>query len=217
MKKLSCNLSSVIILGAGGHATVALSLARACGYTIIGVCDPHLSKEGVSTWQGIAVLGGDEILDTVDPTITGLVNGLGFLPKTVARKKIYTIFRNKGFEFPVLIHPFSWVAENVVLLDGAQVMAGCVIQPGSVIRENTIVNTRVSIDHDCRIGSNAHIAPGAVLCGNVSVDNEVFVGAGAVLVQGISIGESAIVGAGATCLNNLDCNELYIGSVAKRT
>ena len=48
-------------------------------------------------------------------------------------------------------------------------MAGVVIQSGSVIGDNVIVNTNASVDHDCRIGQHVHLAPGVVVCGNVCV------------------------------------------------
>ena len=57
-------------------------------------------------------------------------------------------------------------------------MAGSVIKAGTTIKKNTIINSRVTIDHDCIIGKNVHIVPGAILCGNVKVGNNAFIGAG---------------------------------------
>jgi acetyltransferase-like isoleucine patch superfamily enzyme len=59
-----------------------------------------------------------------------------------------------------------------------------------------ICNTGCIIEHECIIGDFVHIAPGAVLCGNVSIGNGTFVGANSVIRQGISIGKNVTIGAG---------------------
>jgi UDP-perosamine 4-acetyltransferase len=213
----SCvNHLPLIFLGAGGHAKVLLSLALAAGHTVVGVCDPHLSANGTLTWQGMPVLGGDEMLETLNPKIYGLVNGIGQMPKQNIRRRLYENCCAKGFTFPALIHPFAWVADAYGLSDGVQVMAGVVIQPSCIIGPNSIINTRASIDHDCCIGSNVHIAPGATLCGAITVANEVFIGAGATLIHGISVGAGAIIGAGVTCLRNVLPGEVITSTENRR-
>ena len=82
-------------------------------------------------------------------------------------------------------------------------MAGVVIQPGCAIGENSILNTSVGVDHDCQIGRDVHVAPGATLCGTVTVDDGAFIGAGATVIQGLRIGARAMVGAGVTLVQDL--------------
>lgn len=216
MSTLNDSRQPVVMLGAGGHAKVLLALSQACGQPVAGVCDPQLSKAGAAVWRGIPVLGGDEALDGIDPQAFGLINGIGQLPKQSTRQRLYESCREKGFAFPSLVHPYAWVAEDVTLSDGVQVMAGVVIQPACVIGMNTIINTRASVDHDCRIGSHVHIAPGAVLCGSVGIDDGVYIGAGATIIQGISIGRGAIAGAGVVCVRNVNSTELIIGASTRR-
>ena len=45
-----------------------------------------------------------------------------------------------------------------------------------------------------------HIAPGATLCGGVTVGDGAFVGAGATVIPGVIIGAGARIGAGMTIL-----------------
>ena len=193
----------LIILGAGGHARVVVALARAAGYSILGVCDPTLPVNDVSRWDGIEVLGNDSSLDNFEPDRVGLVLGIGQRATANLRESRYNALRAKGYEFPALVHPAAWVARGVALQDGVQIMAGAVVQPGCEIGENSIVNTRAGVDHDCRIGRNVHVAPGATLCGSVIVEDGVFIGAGATIVQGLHIGAYAVVGAGVTLLQDL--------------
>ncbi len=202
----------LVLLGAGGHARVLLSLARAAGHALAGVCDPVLKQKGVAMWCGIPVLGGDEALEGMSPQSHALVNGVGALPGRDTRRRLYERHREKGFAFPVLVHPFSWVDASVVLADGVQVMAGAVIQPHCTLGANTTINTGATVDHDCTIESHVHIAPGATLCGGVSVASEVYVGAGATIIQNLHVGASAVVGAGVTCVRNVDAGTVILGA-----
>jgi len=204
--------SAVVILGAGGHAKVLLSLLHAIGVEVRGVCDPGLAAQSVAMWRGIAVLGGDEALDRLDPASIGLVNGMGQTVESSRRQGLFEALCTKGFGFPALVHPAAWVDPTVMLHAGVQVMAGAVIQPDSTIGANTIVNTGARIDHDCIIGEHVHVAPGAVLCGGVKVARGAFIGAGSTTIQGVSIGESCIVGAGVVLVRDLQAGHLVMGS-----
>lgn len=195
--------SKLVILGAGGHASVVLSLLRARGTEPVGVCDPALTRNGIITWQGLPVLGDDKYLDKCNPLDTALVLGIGMTVGSNLRSSIYQFWRDKGFTFPALCHPTAWVADDVVISDGAQIMAGAVIQPGCIINENVIVNTNASVDHDGVIGSHVHVAPGAVICGSVRVGRGTFIGAGAVLIQGVIIGCNVVIAAGRTIIHDV--------------
>ena len=205
----------LVFLGAGGHAKVLLGLVRAAGHDVTGVCDPALEKEGVGFWCGLPVLGGDEALEVLSPHNQALVNALGPLPGRDARRRLYERYREKGFVFPALVHPFSWVDGNVDLADGVQVMAGAVIQADCSIGANTTINTCASVDHDCRIDAHVHIAPGATLCGGVSVAAGAYVGAGATIIHGLRVGAEAIVGAGSTCVRSVEAGSVVLGVGAR--
>ena len=202
----------LILIGAGGHAKVVLALAVAAGRKVVGVCDPLLAREGASVWNGISVLGDDSALNQIDSSAMELINGIGQLVGSPLRKTVFQRFFGAGYHFATLIHPTAWVAPDVKLAEGVQVMAGAVIQPDAQVGENSVINTKASIDHDCVIGAHVHIAPGATLCGNVQLDQGVFVGAGAVLIQGLHVGRDAVVGAGVTLTRNLECDRTLLGA-----
>ncbi|MCU6433896.1 acetyltransferase [Undibacterium sp. Jales W-56] len=215
MTALHSDILRLIILGGGGHAKVLHALLQACGHPVVGICDPQLSAEGARLWRGIPVLGGDEALECLDPQVYGLINGVGQMPRQNTRRRLYELWREKGFSFPPLVHPFAWISEDTHLSDGVQVMAGAVLQSECVIGMNTIVNTRASVDHDCRIGAHVHIAPGVTLCGGINVAEHAYIGAGATVIQGISIGSDAIVGAGVTCVRNVKPGSVLLGTAMR--
>lgn len=202
----------LVLLGAGGHARVLAALARAAGYTILGVCDPALAANDVASWEDLDVLGDDHALEQLAPDRVELMLGVGQLAAGNVREQLYASWRARGYVFPALVHPTAWAAPGVVLSDGVQVMAGAVIQPGCEIGENSIVNTRASIDHECCIGRDVHVAPGATLCGAVTVEDGAFIGAGATVIQGVRVGKSAVVGAGVTLVRDLKAKATIIGA-----
>lgn len=202
----------IVLLGAGGHAKVLLSLLRAIGANVLGVCDPALAAASVTSWRGVKVLGGDEVLDQLDATQVGLVSGVGRLLGSSRRQDMFVSLTARGFHFPALVHPAAWVDTSVQLGDGVQVMAGVVIQADTTIGVNSIINTGAKIDHDCIIGCHVHVAPAAVLCGAVSVACEAFIGAGSTITQGVSVGKFGIVGAGATLVKDLPAGHVVMSA-----
>lgn len=211
MTAVALSIPPLVLLGAGGHAKVLLSLARACGHDVLGVCDPSLAASGDEYWRGIKVLGGDDALEQMDVTQVGLINGVGQTAGGQVRRRLYERWRLHGFRFPVLIHPFAWVDPTAVLAEGVQVMCGAVIQADTTVGGNTIVNTRASLDHDCRVGAHVHLAPGTTVCGGVCLADEAFLGCGATILPGVNIGLGAIVGAGTVALRDVPARGKLIG------
>lgn len=212
MKGMKKSPTELILLGAGGHALVLKALADAAGMSIVGVSDPVLYAADIVRWRGLPVFNDDEILEKQDPEKIGLINGIGQLPRSNARKDIQLKFSIAGFCFPPCVHPSAWVCEDAKLGAGCQVMAGAIVQPGCDIGIGSIINTKASIDHDCTIGDHVHIAPGTTLCGNVTVGEGAFIASGAVVIQNISIGSEAIVGSGTTLVKDLKDKTYFVGA-----
>ncbi len=204
----------VIILGAGGHAKVLIDALFESSAVIAGVLDPDPELAGTCV-LGVPVLGNDNIATEFPPSEVQLVNGLGSVGTPAKRRQLYDKFKALGFCFATVVHPSAIVASDVVLGEGAQVMAGSVIQPGCSIGCNCIINTRASIDHDCIVGDHAHIAPGATLSGGISVGEATHIGTGATVIQGISIGNNAVVAAGAVVVKDIHARTKVRGVPAR--
>jgi UDP-perosamine 4-acetyltransferase len=208
-------MTALLLIGAGGHAKVLHALAQAAGLRIAGVCDPALAQQHVKEWRGLPVIGGDDALASHSPREFGLILGVGQLVGSARRAEIATRLERLGYSFPALVHPAAWIADDVELGPGVQVMAGAVIQPDCRIGEHTIVNTRASIDHDCTVGAFVHVAPAATLCGGVSVGDHAFIGSGAIVAQGIRVGTRAIAGAGVAVVRDLEEGRKIIGAPSR--
>jgi sugar O-acyltransferase (sialic acid O-acetyltransferase NeuD family) len=201
--------ASVVIIGAGGHARVLLDALQLSARKILGFIDPAFAK-GAQGPGGLPLLGGDEVLKDLSMSQVQLVNGIGSVGPTTSRDAVYRRGKAAGFTFAQVVHPSAVVSSSAHLGEGAQLMAGCIVQTGAVIGANSIVNTRASVDHDCRIGETVHIAPGATLSGDVRVGDRTHIGTGAVVIQGISIGADSLVAAGAVVYRDLPAKSRLI-------
>ena len=194
----------VIMLGTGGHAKVLLEILRRNGTKILGCVDPvRNAGEQVAS---MPVLGGDEAILDYPPEEVELVNGVGALPGKSNRWAIADRWYSQGYSFASIVDPSAILATNVELAEGVQIMAGAVIQPYVTVGRDTILNTSVSVDHDCTIGNQCHIAPGVTLSGEVSLGNRVHVGPGTVVIQGLTIGEGSVIGAGSVVVRDVGSN-----------
>lgn len=164
----------VAILGAGGHAHVVANVLRLLGRPILGM-------------YGL----GEELPEAPK------VNGIGGRRREIADK--YGEFEDVWH--PSAIIPAHWddnesLRLTLMIGTGTQIMAGAVIQPGVTLGHNVLINTSASVDHDCVIEDHVHIAPGARLCGGVTVMEGAFIGAGAIICPGQVIGPNAFIKAG---------------------
>lgn len=204
-----------VILGHGGHARVVFDVLQLLGQQVAGVLTPGLAPG--SDWQGVPVLGDDTWLHQPQAADYVYAIGIGLLPhRPSLRIRVYTHLRSLGLDVPPLIHPSAILASDVNIHEGVQIMAGVIVQPGVVIGENALLNTGACIDHDCQLGNHCHIAPRAVLCGEVRVGEGAFIGAGATLIPGIHIGDYAQVAAGATVIRAIEGGIRFIPGHAKK-
>lgn len=206
MSKL--NKQNVILLGAGGHAKVVADALIKSGINILGVVSPDKSKG--SNFFGLKVLGNDEECIAFSSKEVKLANGIGAIPGKKNRWELADKMRKKGYQFIKVIHPSALIAKDVVLEEGVQIMAGVIIQPGSSIGQDTIVNSRTSIDHDCKVGINCHLAPGVVLSGFVNIDNGVQIGTGTIVIQKIKIGQNSVIAAGSVIYKSVASDIKFI-------
>jgi sugar O-acyltransferase (sialic acid O-acetyltransferase NeuD family) len=184
-----------IIIGFGGHSRLLIEILQDHNKHILGVTE--INKDLIDqSAETIKFLGDDDVILDYSSNKVSLVNGLGHLPRETVREDIYNRFTSEGFLFTNLIHSSAIVSKKIHLETGIQILAGSIIQQGSSIGVNTIINTKVSIDHDSEIGNHCHIAPGVTVCGNVSIGDNSFIGAGTTIINNINIGKNCLVAAG---------------------
>jgi sugar O-acyltransferase (sialic acid O-acetyltransferase NeuD family) len=204
----------VIIVGAGGHATVVADALLASGQEVLGFTDRDSRLHGTRIC-GIPVLGDDSALARQSVENVRLANGVGGTRGEPLRREVQARLESQGWTFCGVRHPRAVVSAHARIGAGAHLMAGCIVQPGVVVGAGCIVNTGAILEHDVVLGDFVHVAPGAVVCGNARVGDHSHIGAGAVLLQGLSVGNESIVGAGAVVVTSHPGRVTLIGVPAR--
>lgn len=213
---LSTSHIRCILLGAGGHARVLVDALRAAGgVELAGVLDSGVQTPGTSV-LGVPVLGGDELLDGMKARgVSTFVVSVGSVGDASVRRRLFELGRQRGLKPLTVRHPAAVVSNAARVAEGCQLLASCIVNVGSVLGENVIINSGAIVEHDCEIGAHAHVASGAVLAGGVRVGTGAHIGVGATVRQGISIGAGAIVGAGAAVVKDVAAQTMVVGVPAR--
>lgn len=198
----------VAIIGYSGHAYVIIDILLSAGRLVTAYCD---SEEKERDPYHLQYLGKEsEVIKKLKKydffTCVGH-NGI--------REKIH-LEMSKHLGNPInAIHPSAVISSSVRMGDGIMIAANATLNPLVELGRGVICNTSSSIDHECIIGDFSHIAPGAVLCGNVKVGKGSFVGANAVVRQGITIGNNVMIGAGTVVITDIPDNVTVVGNPQK--
>ncbi len=202
----------LLIWGAGGHAKVVADVARASGWEVIGFLEetPHRHGHG---FYGASILGGSEVLHTVDRhPCREVFIAIG---DNVARDRCLDVAIRAGYSVPILIHPTATISPTAKLASGTVVMAGAVVQSDTEIGAGAIINTGASVDHDGVLGRCVHLGPGVRLTGQVQIGDLTMGGAGAVVIPGVRIGQRCLIGAGAVVIFDIPDGQTAVGVPAR--
>lgn len=204
-------MSSLLIIGAGGHGKVVAATARAVnGWREIAFADDAYPQlESLDDYPVVADFSSARSLGSAYPDV---IVALG---DNRLRSDLTAEFREAGFNPVTLVHPAAVVAESARIEMGSVVFAQAVVQPGARVGRAVIVNTAATVDHDCIIGNGVHLSPGVHLGGEVRVGDYSWLGVGAVTVNRVSIGQDVTVGAGSCVIGDLSDKVTAVGVPAR--
>src|SRR6478672_9169627 len=173
----------MVIIGYSGHAFVCCGILQAAGKSVQYYCD--VQEKDYNPYK-LKYLGKEtDAVSVNEMKESGFVIGIG---DNKIRKKVYQSLAENCLPENA-IHPSAIIDSTVTIAkNGVMISAGVCIKPLSKISEGAICNTSCVIEHECIIGAFAHVGPGAILCGNVTVGDGAFIGAGAIIRQNITIG-----------------------------
>lgn len=197
----------LLVLGAGGHASVLVDILRQQNREIVGLVSPEVELKS-TVFNGIEHFYNDDDVLKFDRKSIKLVNGIGSLPGNNLRALLYNKFKGLGYEFETIVASNAIVSNYAKLDEGVQILTGAIVQTNATIGRNTIINTGAIIEHDCNVGANNHVAPGVALSGQVQSEEMVHFGTGAMVIQSIFIGKKVVIGAGSTVTKNVEDNTI---------
>jgi sugar O-acyltransferase (sialic acid O-acetyltransferase NeuD family) len=195
-------MNKLVIIGYSGHSYVCIETAIYLGIEVVGYYD---IEEKLINPYNINYLGSENNLIKSD---TNLFIAIG---NNNLRHQVFEKLSLNNY-FSTLIHPNSIISSTTSVSSNVFISAGAIVNAYAKIGHGCIINTSSIIEHECDIDDFVHIAPGAVLAGNVKVGKKSFIGANATIKQGITIGEDVIVGAGAVIINDIPSNSTVVGN-----
>jgi UDP-perosamine 4-acetyltransferase len=205
--------SGVVVVGAGGHALVAIEVLRAAGHRVAGCVSYDGRSRSELSRLDVAMLGDESALVTM--LEDGPVDVFVAIGDNRSRCDVSRRLVGAGARATAVISPQASVSALASVGHGALVMPGAIINTLATIGTGAIVNTGASVDHECVVGDYAHIAPGVALAGNVIVGAGALVGIGSAVTPGCRIGAWSIVGAGATVIRDVPPATVVVGTPAR--
>lgn len=135
------------------------------------------------------------------------------------RNKIYLDLKEKGVNFPNILHKSACISKLSRLDEGSIICPFVTIASNAIIGKNFQANVYSYVAHDCVIGDNVTFAPSVKCNGSVVIEDDVYVGTGAIIFQGkpnkpIIIGRTAIIGAGSVVTKSVPAGMKVFGNPA---
>jgi sugar O-acyltransferase (sialic acid O-acetyltransferase NeuD family) len=199
---------AIILVGAGGHASVVLEAMLAAGMR-----DPCVLDDA----PGDRELLGRPVGFPAVPTacVSEFCAFHVAIGCNAARSAKFTHFLRAGMKPVTVVHPHASVSPSATLAPGVFIAARAVVGPLARVGAGAVVNHGAVVDHGCDIGEFVHVAPNATLGGGSVVGPSTLVGSGAILFPGIVLGTGATVGAGAVVRRNVPSGTLVVGVPAR--
>jgi len=206
---------TIYILGVGRNSIVTIDLAEACGYTVGGLYHYTEGRTG-EDYFGHRILGTtDELLASGD--LSGKAFALSMGDNDI-RADLFRRLQERGARLPALIHPSAVFSKYSTCGAGVQVFACCVVDPNVEIGPDTILSTKCTVLHNCRLGAHCFVAIDAVVGADTTLDDFAFVGLNATVisVKANHIGSYGVVGAGAVVTKPVEAGATVVGNPARR-
>jgi sugar O-acyltransferase (sialic acid O-acetyltransferase NeuD family) len=203
------NKPEIILIGAGGHAHACIDvIEQQDQYQIAGLVG---MQDEINTQRlGYSVIATDDNLARLVSIYQYAFIAVGQILSPVNRIHLYQQAVKLGFQMPTIIAPTAHVSRHASVAAGSIVMHGAIVNAGSRVGENCIINTCALIEHDAIVENHCHVSTGAILNGDVKVGTGCFIGSGSIIKEGVSLGKNCVVGMGLSVRHSLADNSKFV-------
>jgi sugar O-acyltransferase (sialic acid O-acetyltransferase NeuD family) len=122
----------------------------------------------------------------------------------------------KNTKFFSWIHPTSLVLNNVEIGEGSFIGAYSIVTTDIKIGNHCILNRMNQIGHDCTIGDFFSAMPGAIVSGNVNIQDSVYLGNNSSIRENLTIHKDTIIGMNASVIKDITEPGVYVGVPSKK-
>jgi len=115
-----------------------------------------------------------------------------------------------------LIDPSAWVSRTATIGRGGVIYPGCYVGLNARIGDYLFCLSNTIINHDDTLGRNVCLASGVILAGNVTVEDDCYLGQGCMVRQSLRIGANSMVGMGAVVVKDVPPRAVMAGNPARK-
>lgn len=192
----------LLLIGSGGHAHSCIDVIEQEGKFDIAGLVGHPNEVG-SRHFGYEVVASDVDLESLFLEFKFALVTIGQIESAETRIQLYNQIKSIGFKVPSIKSKSAYVSNHAKIGDGTIVMHDAIINSGSVVGSNCIINTRSLIEHDVKVSDHCHVSTGVIVNGGVQIGSETFVGSRSVIRDNLFIGDKCFIGMGTILLHDL--------------
>jgi len=123
----------------------------------------------------------------------------------------------KETKYFTFIHPTAQLMnDNIEIGEGGFIGAGSILTTNIKLGKHALLNRGNHIGHDTVIGDYFSMMPNAVVGGNVTVEDYVYLGSCSNIREKINISPDVIIGMNAAVIKNITEGGTYVGVPAKK-
>lgn len=123
----------------------------------------------------------------------------------------------KETKYFTFIHPSVYIMDdNIEIKEGSFIGVGSILTTNIKLGKHALLNRGNHIGHDCVIGDYFSAMPNAVVGGNVSIDDKVYIGSCSNIREKIKIVSDVTIGMNAAVVKNITKSGTYVGVPVKK-
>jgi len=206
-----------MLWGGTGQAKVVRPIIEHCGARVVAVFDdtPGLLSpfSDVEIYRGKA--GFQEwISKQTSRDEIGFCLAIGN-PHGRIRLNFHEMLSSEGLAPITIAHPTAVIADDAIIGEGSQILAGAIIASEAKLGRQCIINCNSLVEHETILDDAVEIAPAATVLGLTRVGVNTMVGAGATVLSRLRIGNDVTIGAGAVVSADVADGEVVKGATTR--
>lgn len=214
MKRIAnSSMSKISIIGAGDLGEQIANLAIRNGYEIAGYYDDY-TPIGTKRLGGYVCGNVEDIYNHKESKSDGVIVAIGYKHF----KERETLFEeiSQKLQMATLIDRSAIIDESVRIWEGSVVMPGVTLDKGVTIGNNVFINVSSTIAHDSEIDDHSFIAPRVAIAGFTQIGRRSFIGINSTIIDNLSLCEDVAIGAGTVVVKSISESGLYVGNPARK-
>jgi acetyltransferase EpsM len=200
LAKASSKQNFIVLIGGGDLAEYAASIIKAENkYKLLAICDDKYKTlffhEDIFFGPIDAIVENLKIMDNVYFCIA--------VGSPEQRKNLVDRLKLLESKYANIIHPTALIDPTAIIDNGVILGPNTIIGVKAHIHSYVCILTGASVEHHTAVDYYSTVAPGATLCGGVSIGMLCYIGANATIIQYKNIGAQTIIGAHSLVLKDI--------------